>query len=115
MTSCSSLNRDLLDRKKQSSQIEGVIESYELAFRMQSAVPELMDANDENESTLEQYGINNRATENFGRQCLMARRFAEAGVRFIEITHGNWGISIGISTRPSLETAPPPTNHSPRY
>ena len=85
-----SLNRDLLDRKKQSSQIEGVIESYELAFRMQSAVPELMDANDENESTLEQYGINNRATENFGRQCLMARRFAEAGVRFIEITHGNW-------------------------
>ena len=85
-----SLNRDLLDRKKQSSQIEGVIESYELAFRMQSAVPELMDANDENESTLKQYGINNRATENFGRQCLMARRFAEAGVRFIEITHGNW-------------------------
>ena len=85
-----SLNRDLLDRKKQSSQIEGVIESYELAFRMQSSVPELMDANDENESTLEQYGINNRATENFGRQCLMARRFAEAGVRFIEITHGNW-------------------------
>ena len=85
-----SLNRDLLDRKKQSSQIEGVIESYELAFRMQSAVPELMDANDENESTLEQYGINNRATENFGRKCLMARRFAEAGVRFIEITHGNW-------------------------
>ena len=85
-----SLNRDLLDRKKQSSQIEGVIESYELAFRMQSAVPELMDANDENESMLEQYGINNRATENFGRQCLMARRFAEAGVRFIEITHGNW-------------------------
>ncbi|MGB0550810.1 MAG: DUF1501 domain-containing protein [Limisphaerales bacterium] len=85
-----SLNRDLLYRKKQSSQIEGVIESYELAFRMQSAVPELMDANDENESTLEQYGINNRATENFGRQCLMARRFAEAGVRFIEITHGNW-------------------------
>ena len=85
-----SLNRDLLDRKKQSSQIEGVIESYELAFRMQSAVPELIDANDENESTLEQYGINNRATENFGRQCLMARRFAEAGVRFIEITHGNW-------------------------
>ena len=85
-----SLNRDLLDRKKQSSQIEGVIESYELAFRMQSAVPELMDSNDENESTLKQYGINNRATENFGRQCLMARRFAEAGVRFIEITHGNW-------------------------
>ena len=85
-----SLNHDLLNHKKQSSQIEGVIESYELAFRMQSAVPELMDASNESEATLKQYGINNRTTENFGRQCLMARRLAEAGVRFIEITHGNW-------------------------
>ncbi len=85
-----SLNRNLLQRKKQSSQIEGVIESYELAFRMQSSVPELMDISNENKSTINEYGINNRTTENFGRQCLMARRFAEAGVRFIEITHGNW-------------------------
>ena len=85
-----SLNRDLLQRKKQSSQIEGVIESYELAFRMQASVPELMDISDERQSNLESYGISNRATENFGRQCLMARRFAEAGVRFIEIAHGNW-------------------------
>jgi len=85
-----SLNRDLLERKKQSSQVEGVIESYELAFRMQSTVPELMDIGDESRATLESYGIGNRATENFGRQCLMARRFAEAGVRFIEVAHGNW-------------------------
>ena len=85
-----SLNRELLQRKKQSSQIEGVIESYELAFRMQASVPELMDLNDESQSTLDSYGIANRATENFGRQCLMARRFVEAGVRFIEISHGNW-------------------------
>ena len=81
-----SLNRDLLDRKKQSSQIEGVIESYELAFRMQSAVPELMDSNDENESTLNQYGINNRAPEHFGRQCLLARKFVESGVRYIQVS-----------------------------
>ena len=85
-----SLNRELLQRKKQSSQIEGIIESYELAFRMQSAVPEFMDISSENKTTLKEYGIGNRTTENFGRQCLMARRFAEAGVRFIEITHGNW-------------------------
>lgn len=85
-----SLNRDLLNRKKQSTQIEGVIESYELAFRMQSAVPELMDISNESKSTLANYGIGNNRTENFGRQCLMARRFAEAGVRFIELSHGNW-------------------------
>lgn len=85
-----SLNHNLLKRKKQSAQIEGVIESYELAFRMQSAVPELIDISNENKSTISDYGIDNRTTENFGRQCLMARRFAEAGVRFIEITHGNW-------------------------
>ena len=84
-----SLNRDLLQRKKQSSQIEGVIESYELAFRMQASVPELMDISDERQSTLESYGISNRATENFGRQCLMARRFAERGVRFVQVSHSD--------------------------
>ncbi|HJN82875.1 MAG TPA: DUF1501 domain-containing protein, partial [Verrucomicrobiota bacterium] len=85
-----SLNRDLLARKRKSSQVEGVIESYELAFRMQSAVPELMNTGDETQATLDAYGIGNRATENFGSQCLLARRLAEAGVRFIEISQGNW-------------------------
>ncbi|MDP6795464.1 MAG: DUF1501 domain-containing protein [Verrucomicrobiota bacterium] len=85
-----SLNRDLLTRKRQNSQVEGVIESYELAFRMQSAVPELMNTRDETQATLDAYGIGNRATENFGNQCLLARRLAEAGVRFIEISQGNW-------------------------
>jgi uncharacterized protein (DUF1501 family) len=57
---------------------------------MQSAVPELMNTGDETQATLDAYGIGNRATENFGSQCLLARRLAEAGVRFIEISQGNW-------------------------
>lgn len=85
-----SLNQDLLTRKEVHPQLEGVIQSYELAFRMQSSLPEVMDFKDETQSTLNLYGIGSGQTDNFGRQCLMARRMAEAGVRFIEICHGNW-------------------------
>jgi hypothetical protein len=84
------LNRDKLAEDKVNSELEGVIESYELAFRMQTAVPKLMDFNDESPSTLASYGIGGGPTDSFGRQCLMARRFAEAGVRFIEVGHGGW-------------------------
>ncbi|MEX2175505.1 MAG: DUF1501 domain-containing protein [Pirellulaceae bacterium] len=84
------INRDRLAKDKVNSELEGIIESYELAFRMQSAVPKLMDIADESPSTLDAYGIGNGPTDNFGRQCLLARRFAEAGVRFIELGHGGW-------------------------
>jgi len=73
-----------------SAEVEGVIESYELAFRMQAEVPKVMDLNKENAATQALYGIGDQATDTFGKQCLMARKFVEAGVRFIEITHGNW-------------------------
>ncbi len=79
------MNRDLLGRD-QDSRIEGLIQSYELAFRMQDALPKVMDVASESKSTLARYN----ADETFGRQCLLARRFAEAGVRFIEITHTDW-------------------------
>jgi hypothetical protein len=85
-----SINRDRLAQDKVNSELEGVIESYELAFRMQTAVPKIMDFTDESPTTLESYGIGGGSTDNFGRQCLMARRFAEAGVRFIEVGHGGW-------------------------
>lgn len=85
-----SLNRDRLSQDKVNTDLEGLIESYELAFRMQGAVPKLMDVSDESQSTLDQYGIGDRTTDNFGRQCLLARRFAEAGVRFIELSHTGW-------------------------
>jgi uncharacterized protein (DUF1501 family) len=79
-----------LKKKEVSPELEGVIESYELAFRMQSAVPQLMDVSDEPKEMLDMYGIGQNQTDNFGRQCLLARRFAEAGVRFIELCHSNW-------------------------
>ena len=79
------MNRELLDKGK-DSRIEGLIQSYELAFRMQDALPKVMDVASESKSTLARYN----ADETFGRQCLLARRFAEAGVRFIEITHTDW-------------------------
>jgi hypothetical protein len=84
------LNQQKLKRDGEDSNVEGIIESYELAFRMQDKLPELMDLSGESQKTLSLYGIGNNATDNFGRQCLMARRFVEAGVRFIELSHGNW-------------------------
>jgi hypothetical protein len=84
------LNQEQLKQAEYHPGIEGVIESYELAFRMQDALPSLMDTSGESEKTLALYGINNSTTADFGKQCLMARRFVEAGVRFIELTHGNW-------------------------
>ena len=84
------LNQDRLQVDKVNPELEGIIESYELAFRMQAAVPKVMDFADESSTTLESYGIGDKATDNFGRQCLMARRFAEAGVRFIEVGMGGW-------------------------
>ena len=85
-----SMNRDLLRRTGKNEQIEGLIESYELGFRMQSAVPDVMDISKESKATRSLYGLDNRETEQFGHQCLLARRFAEAGVRFIEVTHNGW-------------------------
>jgi hypothetical protein len=67
--------------------LDARIASYELAFRMQTEAPEVMDLSAETEATKKLYGIDDPVTENFGRQCLMARRFAEAGVRFVQCTH----------------------------
>ncbi len=67
--------------------LEGRIDSFELAFRMQAAAPRLQDISDETPAMLELYGLNDPKTKNFGRQCLMARRFAESGVRFVQVSH----------------------------
>lgn len=85
-----SMNQKLLSRKASDERIEGVIKSYELAYKMQSSVPELLDLSDEPKHVLNMYGVENQATNDFGRQCLLARRMAEAGVRYIEVTHANW-------------------------
>jgi len=71
-------------------EIEARIHQYELAFRMQSAVPELVDMADETESTLDLYGPQSRQPGTFARHCLLARRMAERGVRFIQLYHRGW-------------------------
>ena len=78
------LNERKMERDGAHPEIEGMIESFELAFRMQSEVPEVLDLRGESEATLKLYGIG-QGKDQFARQCLLARRLAEAGVRFIEI------------------------------
>jgi len=85
-----SLNRDKLARDLHQPEVEGVIESYELAFRMQDELPKVLDTKAESAETLALYGIGDGPSDTFGRQCLMARRLVEAGVRFVELNHGNW-------------------------
>ena len=84
------LNRGLVERTDGNDQVEGVIQSYELAFRMQSAVPEAMDLATEPESVRSMYGLDQKETRTFGTQCLLARRMAEKGVRFIELGQRGW-------------------------
>ncbi len=67
--------------------LEGRIQSFEMAFRMQTAAPEVQDLSKETKEIKALYGLDNPATANFGRQCLMARRYAEAGVRFVQCSH----------------------------
>ena len=93
------LNRQKLAKDVHHPDVEGVIESYELAFRMQDVMPSLMDISGESEKTLAMYGINEGDSSEFGRQCLMARRFVESGVRFVEVTHGNWDHHQRLSTQ----------------
>lgn len=79
------LNQGVLDRFGGVSEVEATIRNYELAFRMQSAVPDLLDFKNESKATLELYGIGEPETDEFGRECLLARRLVERGVRFIEL------------------------------
>jgi hypothetical protein len=81
------LNQEKLNQTGHDLALEGRINSFELAFRMQMAAPELQNISGETPATLKLYGIDEPKTKNFGQQCLMARRFAERGVRFVQVTH----------------------------
>lgn len=92
------LNRLTLARREHDETLEGLIRAGETAFRMQRDLPALMDFSGETPATLKMYGIEEKArTDDFGRQCLLARRLAEAGVRFIELTHDNWDHHGGVA------------------
>ena len=82
------LDRRHLARLQGDEQVESAIHNYEIAYRMQSAVPDLMDLRGESDSTKELYGLNSPVREKaeYARQCLIARRLVERGVRFIELT-----------------------------
>ena len=89
------LDQGVLQRTGADDRVEAAISNYELAFRMQAAVPDLMDLKGESEETKKLYGLDEKPTETFGRQCLVARRLVERGVRFIELLcpsvgHDRW-------------------------
>jgi hypothetical protein len=82
-------NREHLNLTGPDLMLEGRINSFELAFRMQGTMPEVQDISAETAATQKLYGLDNPVTSNFGRQCLMARRFLERGVRFVQVTHSD--------------------------
>ena len=85
-----SLNRRHLRDAATDPKIEGMIANYELAYRMQATMPQIMSL-DETQETLDLYGVGAEPTDNFGRQCLLARKFAESGVRYIQVsTNYTW-------------------------
>ena len=85
------LNEMDLKKYPGSSELAARISSYELAYRMQGCAPEAVDLNRESESTRKLYGMDDKVTEPFARQCLMARRLVERGVRFVQLYHGGLG------------------------
>jgi hypothetical protein len=72
-----------------ADELDALIASYELAARMQTSAPGLLDLSDESQQTQQMYGLDQPATERFGRRCLLARRLCEAGVRYVQVNYGD--------------------------
>src|SRR5438876_10272963 len=85
------VNQQHAAERSNTSELEARIASFELAFRMQTKAPELVDLSRESEATRKLYGLDDAVTEPFGRQCLLARRLVEHGVRFVQLFHGGMG------------------------
>jgi len=83
------LDKEQRSRAGMDDRLEAEIESLELAWRMQSAGPPVFDLSGESKATLDLYGIGEKPTDDFGRQCLLARRLAETGVRYIQVNYGD--------------------------
>ena len=90
------MNRRQLEKLDGDREVEGLIQSFELAFRMQAEAPAVLDLSKESKATKELYGIGDKDTNEFGQQCLLARRLVEAGVRFVQITSVDWDHHGGI-------------------
>jgi hypothetical protein len=83
------MNAEQLKQRPGDSELEAVARSFELAWRMQAHCPDVLDLSKESKSTQALYGIGDKATDIYGRQCLMARRLCEAGVRYVQVTYGD--------------------------
>ena len=81
------LNAEQANRTPEDDKLEAVINSFELAWRMQNNAPDILDLSRESPSTLEMYGIGEKHTDNFGQYCLRARRLSEAGVRYVQVNY----------------------------
>ncbi len=93
--------RDLNEMRQSATgdeEIASRIHAYELAFRMQSSSPELLDFSKETQATKDSYGIGQEATNAYGTNCLLARRMIERGVRFVMLSHGSWDHHSAINT-----------------
>jgi len=84
------LNAKHAAKHPQHAELQARMENYELAFRMQMSVPGIVDVDREPKHLQESYGLNRKETAAFGRQCMMARRMVEEGVRFVQIFAGGW-------------------------
>ena len=97
------LNQRHRDQSDFVEELESRINALELAFRMQTSVPDLQDISDESETTQQLYGLHQKETQDFGYQCLLARRFVENGVRMVQVTHqsgsGHWDQHANLASR----------------
>lgn len=83
-----SINRSHLDHRSDNNELEARIASYELAYQMQAHAPEAVDLSNETQATLAMYGLDRQPTAPFAKNCLLARRLVERGVRFVQCYHG---------------------------
>jgi hypothetical protein len=101
-------NEDHRQLRIDNSDLAARVASYELAFKMQAAAPEAVDLSQEDARTLDLYGVNEKQTGVFGRQCLLARRLVERGVRFVQLYSGgnhndaNWDAHGDLKTNHDL-------------
>ena len=107
------MNRDHLDRAVADQALEGRIAAFELAFRMQTEAPDIQEITGESEATKRLYGLDDPVTKPFGLQCLYARRFAERGVRFVQVSHSYKWDQHGGLRKDSRGTAGKSTSRSP--
>jgi hypothetical protein len=83
------VNAEQLNRSGDDAELDAVINSFELGWRMQMNAPDVLDLSGESPETLALYGVNEKKTDTYGRQCLMARRLVESGVRYVQVTYGD--------------------------